>query len=46
MDTYVGDKRTGSKEVEYSEDGAIIYECVLNEDEESELYKKIYKSDN
>lgn len=46
MDTYVGDKRTGSKEVEYSEDGAIIYECVLNEDEESELYKKNYKSDN
>lgn len=46
MDTYVGDKRTGFKEVKYSENGDIIYECVLSEEEENELYKKFYKSDN
>ena len=46
MDTYVGDKRTGFKEVEYSENGDIIYECVLSEEEENELYKKFYKLDN
>lgn len=46
MDTYVGDKRTGFKEVNYSENGDIIYECVLSEEEENELYKKFYKSDN
>lgn len=46
MDTYVGDKRTGFKEVEYSENGDIIYECVLSEEEENELYKKFYKLNN
>lgn len=46
IDTYVGDKRTGFKEVKYSENGDIIYECVLSEEEENELYKKFYKSDN
>ncbi|MCX3067173.1 hypothetical protein OQE61_06670 [Cetobacterium somerae] len=46
MDTYDGDKRTGFKEVEYSENGDIIYECVLSEEEENELYKKFYKLDN
>lgn len=46
MDTYDSDKRTGFKEVEYSENGDIIYECVLSEEEENELYKKFYKSDN
>ncbi len=44
MDTYDGDIRTGSKEVEYSEKGDIIYQCILSEEEENELYKKIYKS--
>lgn len=46
MDTYDGDKRTGFKEVEYSENGDIIYKYVLSEEEENELYKKFYKSDN
>lgn len=46
MDTYDGDKRTGFKEVEYSENGDIIYECVLSEEEENELYKKFYKLNN
>ncbi|WP_297597262.1 hypothetical protein [uncultured Cetobacterium sp.] len=41
-----GDKRTGFKEIKYSENGDIIYECVLSEEEEKELYKKFYKSDN
>ncbi|MEG0235858.1 MAG: hypothetical protein RR523_06400 [Cetobacterium sp.] len=46
MDTYVDNKRTGSKEVKYSENGDIIYECVLSEEEEMELYKKFYKLNN
>ncbi|MGL5662557.1 MAG: hypothetical protein ACRCW8_02060, partial [Cetobacterium sp.] len=46
MDIYDGDKRTGFKEVEYSENGDIIYECVLSEEEENKLYKKFYKLDN
>ncbi|MBC2857080.1 hypothetical protein H3N56_11615 [Cetobacterium sp. 2A] len=46
MDTYSEDIRTGSKEVKYSEKGDIIYQCILSEEEENELYKKYYKSHN